>query len=81
VIYQVKLRLVLRTKTKSNKDVKIKLNITPSKHLGFISFINYVLSQDKPVTLSFEKIGKSGEKEEITVEGSFKLQGKGDLKS
>ena len=72
------MRLVLKTKTKSNKEVKIKLNITPSKHLGFINFINYVLNQDKPVTITFEKMGKSGEKEEIKVEGQFKFKGKGD---
>ena len=72
----MKLRLVLKTSTKKEKDVSIKFNIAPSKHYGFINFINLALEQDKPVTLSFEKINKLGDKEESKVVGIFKFEGK-----
>jgi len=72
----LKLRLILRTSTKKDKDVSIKFNIAPSKHYGFINFINLALEQGKPVILSFEKIGKSGEKEESKIVGTFKFEGK-----
>ena len=72
----MKLRLVLKTSTKKEKDVSIKFNIAPSKHYGFINFINLALEQGKPVTISFEKISKSGEREESKVVGTFKFEGK-----
>ena len=72
----MKLRLVLRTSTKKKKEVSIKFNIAPSKHIGFINFINLALNQDAPIELTFEKVSKSGEKEESKVFGQFKLQGK-----
>ncbi len=75
----LKLRLVLKTKTKKNKEITIKFNIAPSKHLGFINFINLALNQDKEVIVSFEKISKSGEKEESKIFGNFKFQGKDEL--
>ncbi|TFF88306.1 MAG: hypothetical protein EU548_09045 [Promethearchaeota archaeon] len=75
----MKLRLRLKTITKKNKEVSIKFNIAPSKHLGFINFVNLALNQELPVTLSFEKIGKSGAKEESKIEGSFKFTGKDTL--
>ena len=75
----MKLRLILKTLTKKNKEHVIKFNIAPSKHLGFINFINLALNQDIPVTLSFEKIGKSGTKEESKIVGNFKFTGKDTL--
>jgi len=75
----LKLRLILKTLTKKNKELAIKFNIAPSKHLGFINFINLALNQDLPVTLSFEKIGKSGAKEESKIVGTFKFTGKDTL--
>ena len=72
----MKLRLTLKTKTKKNKEVTLKFNIAPSKHIGFINFINLALKQDDPITISFEKISKSGEKEESKLSGVFKFQGK-----
>jgi len=72
----LKLKLVLKISTKKKKEVSIKFNIAPSKHLGFINFINLALNQDAPIELTFEKISKSGEKEESKVFGQFKLQGK-----
>ena len=75
----MKLRLVLKTTTKKNKDVYLKFNIAPSKHLGFINFINLALDQDKPVSLSFEKISKKGDKEESKIVGTFKFEGKDDV--
>ena len=75
----MKLRLVLRTKTKKNKEVCMKFNVAPSKHLGFINFINLALNQNQPVILSFEKVSKSGEKEESKIAGEFKFTGKDDV--
>ncbi len=72
----MKLRLILKTKTKKNKDVCIKFPISPSKHIGFINFINLALKQELSVDLSFEKISKAGEREESKIFGRFKLEGK-----
>jgi len=74
----LKLRLVLKTTTNKNKDVYLKFNIAPSKHLGFINFINLALSQDKPVSISFEKISKKGDKEGSKIVGTFKFEGISD---
>ncbi|NVM36042.1 MAG: hypothetical protein HWN81_10625 [Candidatus Lokiarchaeota archaeon] len=74
----MKLRLILKTTTKKKKDVNLKINIAPSKHIGFINFINLALSQDSPIELSFEKISKTGEREASKIVGQFKLQGKAD---
>ncbi|MFX1310151.1 MAG: hypothetical protein ACFE8C_10675 [Promethearchaeota archaeon] len=74
----MKLRLILKTKTKKNKEVNIKFNIAPSKHIGFINFINLALNQELPIELSFEKISKTGEREESKIFGQFKLHGKAD---
>ena len=74
----MKLRLILKTTTKKKKEVSLKLNIAPSKHIGFINFINLALSQDSPIELSFEKITKTGEREASKIVGQFKLQGKAD---
>jgi len=70
----MKLRLVLRTKTKKGKDISVKYNLAPSKHIGFINFVNLALSQGNPVSLSFEKVSKTGEREESKIAGSFKFQ-------
>lgn len=59
--------------------MSIKFNIAPSKHIGFINFINLALNQELPITVSFEKISKSGEKEESKIAGVFKFQGKDTL--
>ncbi len=74
----MKLRLVLKTTTKKDKEVCIKLALPPSKHLGFVNFINLALSQDKPVSISFEKLSKKGDKEESKIVGTFKFEGKSD---
>lgn len=70
------MRLILKTRTNKNKNVNIKFPIAPSKHIGFINFINLALKQGLPVELSFEKISKTGEREESKIFGEFKLQGK-----
>ena len=75
----MRLRLVLKTRTKKNKEVCMKFNIAPSKHLGFINFVNLALNQEQPILLSFEKISKSGEKEESKIAGQFKFTGKDEL--
>jgi len=72
----LKLRLILKTTTKKDKDVSIKFSIPPSKHSGFINFINMALNQDKPVLITFEKISKSGERQESKIVGTFKFEGK-----
>ena len=74
----MKLRLILKTKTKKDKDISIKFPISPSKHIGFINFINVALNQELPIDLSFEKISKSGEREESKIFGRFTLEGKVD---
>ena len=74
----MKLRLILKTTSKKDKEVSIKFNIAPSKHSGFINFINLALNQDKPVSLSFEKISKKGNREESKIVGTFKFEGKDD---
>ena len=76
----MKLRLILKTKTKKNKDISLKFSIAPSKHIGFINFINLARSQDLPIEISFEKISKTGQREESKIYGQFKLQGKVDSK-
>ena len=67
---------MLKTSTKKEKDVSIKFNIAPSKHYGFINFINLVLTQDNPVAISFEKISKTGDHEDSKIVGTFKFEGK-----
>lgn len=66
----------MKTSTKKDKEVCIKLAVPPSKHLGFINFINLALGQGKPVKISFEKISKSGDREESKIVGTFKFEGK-----
>ena len=70
----MKLRLVLTTTTKNGREISIKFTIAPSKHMGMINYLNLALTQKEPVKLSFEKISKSGDKEESKVEGVFKLE-------
>ncbi|MGV9172227.1 MAG: hypothetical protein ACOC44_08660 [Promethearchaeia archaeon] len=70
----MKLRLVLQTKTDSGADYVLKFNIAPSKHIGFVNFLNLALNQQNPVKLTFEKETKSGKREESKIFGKFKLQ-------
>ncbi|MHA1255604.1 MAG: hypothetical protein ACTSQD_08150 [Promethearchaeota archaeon] len=72
----MKLKLILKSKTKKGKEISIKFNIAPSKHIGFINFINLAVNQDAPIELTFEKVSKSGERDESKLVGQFKLQGK-----
>jgi len=74
----LRLKLILKTTTKKDKEVSIKFNIAPSKHGGFINFINMALNQNKPVIITFEKISKSGERQESKIVGTFKFEGKDD---
>jgi hypothetical protein len=74
----LKLRLVLMTTTKNGREISIKFTIAPSKHMGLINYLNLALTQKEPVKLSFEKISKSGDKEESKVEGVFQLECKDD---
>ena len=74
----MKLKLILKTRTKKNKEINLKFSIAPSKHIGFINFINLALNQELPIDLSFEKISKTGEREESKIFGRFKLEGKAD---
>lgn len=72
----MKLRLVLTTTTNNGSEISIKFTIAPSKHIGLINYLNLAISQKEPVKLSFEKISKSGEKEESKIEGVFNLESK-----
>jgi hypothetical protein len=76
----LKLRLILKTRTENDKEVSIKFNIAPSKHIGFINFVNLALKQNLPIELSFEKLTKTGEREQSKIVGQFKLQGKANSK-
>ena len=69
----MKLRLVLNTKAKNEKDLSIKFNVAPSKQEGILNFIQLASSKNQPVSITFEKISKSGEREESKVEGNFKF--------
>ncbi|TFG22336.1 MAG: hypothetical protein EU532_14480 [Promethearchaeota archaeon] len=69
----MKLRLVLKTKTNNEKDRSIKFNIAPSKLEGMLNFIQLASSKNQPVSITFEKISKTGEREESKVEGKFKF--------
>ncbi|TXT59265.1 MAG: hypothetical protein BAJALOKI2v1_230010 [Promethearchaeota archaeon] len=73
----MKLRLVLKQITNKGKDVTIKFNIAPSQQIGFVNFVNLALNQDNNVKISFEKISKTGDKEESKIAGLFKFQAKG----
>jgi hypothetical protein len=70
----MKLRLALNTKTKNEKDISIKFNIAPSKQQGILNFIQLASSKNQPVSITFEKISKSGEREESKIEGNFKFK-------
>ena len=72
----MKLKLILKSKTKKGKEISIKFNIAPSKHIGFINFINLAVNQDIPIELTFEKVSKTGERDASKLVGQFKLQGK-----
>jgi hypothetical protein len=74
----MKLRLTLKTTTKKDKKVVLKLNVAPSKHIGFINFINLALEQGTGVEVAFEKISKSGEREESKIAGAFKFDARKD---
>jgi hypothetical protein len=70
---------VLKTITDKGKDVVIKFNIAPSQHLGFINFVNLCLEQNNPVEFTFEKISKSGKKEESKIAGTFQFESKDEV--
>jgi hypothetical protein len=72
----MKLRLTLKTRTNKGKEISIKFNIAPSKHLGFINFVNNSLKQDESINISLERIAKSGIRDDDIVSGSFKFQEK-----
>ena len=72
----MKLKLILKLTTKKDKEVCLKIVVPPSKHSGFINFINMAINQNKPVMITFEKISKSGEKQESKIVGTFKFEGK-----
>jgi len=74
----MKLRLTLKTKTKKDKEIVLKFPIAPSKHIGFINFINLALNQGSEVKIAFEKISKTGEREDSKIEGTFKFIPKKD---
>jgi hypothetical protein len=69
----MKIRLVLSTKSpKQGKPIELKLNVPPSKSIGFINFVNAALQGDAPVNISFEKI-INDQVEQSKVQGEFKF--------
>ena len=73
------MHLILTTTTQNNKEVTIKIKIAPAKQLGLVKLIKVALNQKKSINLSFEKISRSGEKEESKIFGSFELESKNSL--
>ena len=73
LVSRMKIRLVLSTKSpKQGKPIELKLNVPPSKSIGFINFVNGAMQGDSPVNISFEKI--TGDKvERSKVQGDFKF--------
>ena len=69
----MKIKLVLSTKSpKQGKPITLKLNVPPSKQIGFINFVNAALQGDSPVSVSFEKISKEAT-ERSKLQGEFKF--------
>ena len=48
----MKLRLVLNTKAKNEKDLSIKFNVAPSKQEGILNFIQLASSKNQPVSIT-----------------------------
>lgn len=70
----MKIKLVLSTTSpKKGKPIEFKLNVPPSKEIGFINFVNAAMKGDSPIKVSFEKISKE-KKERSKVEGEFKFK-------
>jgi len=64
---------VLSTKSpKQGKPIELKLNVPPSKSIGFINFVNAAMQGDSPVTISFEKITKEA-RDRSKVQGEFRF--------
>jgi hypothetical protein len=69
----MKIRLVLSTKSpKQGKPIELKLNVPPSKQLGFINFVNAAMQGDSTINISFEKIIKEA-MEKSKIQGEFKF--------
>ena len=69
----MKIKLVLSTKSpKQGKPIVLKLNVPPSKQIGFINFVNAAIKGDSTVSVSFEKISNES-KERSKVQGDFKF--------
>jgi hypothetical protein len=75
----LKIQLVLTTTTQNNKKNIIKFKIAPSKHLGLINLIKLALNQKSKVDITFEKISRSGDREESKISGSFKFESESSL--
>ncbi len=71
----MKIRLVLATKSpKQGKPIELKVNVPPSKQIGFINFVNAAMQGDSTVNISFEKVGKDKDAwEKSKVQGEFKF--------
>ena len=70
----MKLKLSFKTKTKKGKEVVLKFNLAPSKHIGFINFVNLAITHNKDVTLALEKTSITGERKEIDIFNNFKFE-------
>lgn len=69
----MKIKLVLSTTSpKQGKPITLKLNVPPSKQIGFINFVNAAMKGDASVNVSFEKISNEA-KERSKVQGEFKF--------
>ncbi|MHA1731629.1 MAG: hypothetical protein ACTSU5_06780 [Promethearchaeota archaeon] len=69
----MKLRLCLAMDSKTGKEVVLKLNIPPSKKIGFSNFVNAAFSKNRTVSLYFEKKEADKPAEKSTLVGHFKF--------
>jgi len=70
----MKLKIKLKTTTSNGKEVILKLNVAPTKYLGLFNFINSTINQKSSIELGFEKISKTGERDESKIVGIFNFE-------
>ncbi len=73
----MKFRIVLKTKTKKDHDLVLKLNVPPSKYQGLSNFLKIALDSKNPnneVKFTIEKIGSDKKRTESSTFGKFKFQ-------
>lgn len=73
----MKFRIVLKTKTKNDHELVLKLNVPPSKYQGLSNFLKIALDSSNPnndVKFTVEKIDNDKKRVESSTFGKFKFQ-------